>query len=1647
MIEDTDISLFRDIPDCYGVEAYMQILPPSIKVCRIFKLRDNPTELPKKGMPIKKFTNVAVLPIVTNSFDVCNTVKLLFGTTTYKTYFKNYIYPKKYTYKSHIIPGSKLNRVLNNSQAWKKFVSDSGHLPNLTGIPSSRVNGQNNAILDFSQIFNLTLPNEELLSRPKGYENSMQLIPQILSFMLTKHSSSEIEDSDRYSLFQECDITGALPLKETPYKNLIIPIKFTATDQRIAAQWFNDDRLNLSLEYKKNPKVVNNLGIIKFILSWLDNDTFLDNPLYAELSTALNQLDHAIFVFYTDTHAFYIDKQELMQRDLKFEAIKRMIRSSLKVLISLNSGALSPSEVKEDEDDNISDASVIEKRIDSQISLDKNFDDAITNSLYNSDLKGVEINKIAVKQANQSSKLANVPEINVSKSKSANMDATKLVSNLDPDKDKKLLLNAAVSMNNRTNAAKPVAKADADEDTEYANEIEQQENELDGGFSADDDAFSDDNVAENENEPEIDEDNPGEELKDSLAEDTDGDEDHEKEVEETIDFINEVTKDAENETKNKIANDASRILEQPLTKEQQKVYNKVKDRYKSIKYDEHRSLEELLTESEAISIDLQDAKKDILDKSYNYCTLKDFTDSYCNKTMAKDTVAIVKSFADSNKSMQMHIVGFKKEDISDQFNSVERYTFTLKDLNGTTHTVKFKMPIVDKDGFMLINGNKKLLKKQLVLKPVTKTSPDDVYLMSNYNKTHIQRIGSVMNRNLSLLNKLLKDAVDHAGDPAYKRFKVLFGSNVAVNQEKKFFTTIEYDAIASVYSKIILKVEAGHTITFYLNQPELRKIIAKEGLKYKDDPSILPVGIDGDTVIIIDAFGKKDSFIKTVLSAIKASKCCPVYDEFDSKLKMPRRKMYTMIELQSKKVPLIVFLSSLFTFTEVVRKLDIDLHFVRKVKASARTEEEAAVLANKINYNSIDFKDGTLYYDMYPLDKALIINGLGELNTQDMNYISTDSMDNELNSIGTYIDYTFNKHKSRNLIKGWISFKELFIDPITYDILNELKLPTDFLELFLYANSLLQDNAYSNHSDMANWRVRDYEMLNDYLYETLANSYRTYSTKGKQRVKFTIPEDDIINKMNKSFVIVNYDTTNPINEFREKETITYKGPHGINTERAFKNIARRANNRNSIGTIALQALENGNVGIVRYLTYNPRIVNTRGFIEPLPDDQPIDFGSSTILSVEESMLPYILHDDPKRIGYAANQTKHTIAGDYFDPPITGTGAEQTMSSMVSSTFCNKATQDGKVVLVDNENKYVVIKYKDGSSERMDFGSRYFRNSDFFLENALECNVKEGQTVHKGDVVVYNKDYFKKHLNSFVLTQGIIARVAVHEGECTEEDSTAVSYRLCNRLICAVIKRKQLVLGANANIVKIAKIGDHIRFGDPLMIYEDSKNDDADMNVLDLLGVADDAILNEVARHSADANYTGVIKDIKIYWNMEPDRYGASVKKLINSYISHIRKQITAEEKITGNTSELRKKIMITKPSGPMSDRIAGCIIPDQGGVVVEFYIEHKVPKRAGDKITVNTSLKSIINRVMPKELCARRVNNNSRFNVIDVETSSMGAMKRMVTSIYETGSLNKLIFERGKGIAEEYFKEQGLNNRIKPLDLDNLTSEPNNKIK
>ena len=1575
---ELDIQSLNDIRDNYhkgfesvfeenmfpvvSAEAYSQLLPTSVKMGRLFKIKNSSQSFNKAGLLLKKFRGIAFIPLVTSVEELADEVKLCFGEDMYKRMMFNYIVAKKFKYKNVNLPGSKITLTQTDLNA---LTDDARRvLPALTNAPAYFIRNNKNSIIDNTKLLSMCWPKENILFRPNVLPSSQDLILQII-YQLYFGSNPGV--CDMFSNF-----STTMPNMSSIFSGAIISIPIKSANTQIASLYMNPTITKIPNAIRKNENDSIALGLSKFIVGMLNGDVISGSLIQRALNEKISTTDNFVFFIHNDRYGFYVDPIEFKEKGYKFDTIYRLIKASMKAILSMNGNVINSVDL-----DKVIDASVndedIETKLDKTIGDKNKLDADINNSVVASD---------TTTPVETSSKIKETIPLNASpavKEEVAKVAADEKAN--EEAREKELLIKTQqnnlrykLKVDSAKNAVQGARHTSNDDEMidDILNSLKLESNEIEQDLA---DAEADEAPTETENE-----------------------------ISNTREFIENINNSNNEFIKQRIIDEAKKntLPKDRMNPKQQARLEALHEKYKSVMFD-NRTMGQILKDTSAIQIDSTKSSAKIKDDSYNYSTLKDMTSSYINKTMSYDMINIVKSFSE-DKSINMSIVGFEKKDVSDQFNDMELYSFELEGDDKRKHKIQFKFPKVSSDGFMYLNGNKKLLKKQWILKPITKTNADEVYLVSDYNKTHIFRQGTVLNRNTVALKKLLLCVMS---DPERaSTVKITRGDSSGINGN--YITTIEYDDLAQSIYKIEIGTKKSNT-TFYLNQKEIRDEIEARKLNYEFKSNRLPIGIDSNfSVIDVDVLNSSDSVAAKILSYIREAGAFDDFDKFIKSVTIPKRKMFTMIELQSSNVPLIVFLSALFTFSKVLEKSQTDYLLVDNT-------EKFPVEKDITKYSSIKFKDKTLYYNQYPIENALLLNGLANLDVDNLNY-------SDLDELGTYLDFVYTKFHKRSLYKGWTAFQELFLTPITKEVLRDLGQPTDFLEIFLYANSLLADNDFLPPNDGRNYRIRDYEMLNSYLYESISEAYREYKQKGKQRFAFSIPEDDIIKKLNKSLVLDNYDATNPLNELKAKSCITYKGPQGVNSDRAFK-LDRRGQTRSTIGTVGISNPENSTVGIVRQLTLNPRIRSTRGYVDcPETDAEISKIEAGSLLTAEEAVLPYITRDDPKRIGFASAQTKHVIPANNFDCPIVGTGFEQTVLDKIGDDYGYKAKKNGVVTGIDEVNKFIVIKYADNTSERVEYGSRFIRNSDFFLANNLECNVKVGDTLKKGDIVTYNKDFFKKHMGRLMYTQGTLAKVAILEGEMTEEDSSCISQKLAELLSGTVIKRKQIVLGSMSNLVRSVKKGEFVKYGDPLLLYEDQKDPDADMSLLELLGSPDDSILDKLTRHKGEANYTGTVSDIKVYWTCDPDEMSESLRKFVKQYIKEKKAQIDYEEKQTGIPSASRHEIEVSTPYGN-GNAINGAMMPKEGGVLIEYYIRHDMNKRGGDKITVNSSLKSVITQVIPDEVVPKRVVDTD-FKDIDVVFSLISVDNRMVTSIWHTGWLQKIVFEYSKRLAKEYIEKR-----------------------
>ena len=895
-----------------------------------------------------------------------------------------------------------------------------------------------------------------------------------------------------------------------------------------------------------------------------------------------------------------------------------------------------------------------------------------------------------------------------------------------------------------------------------------------------------------------------------------------------------------------------------------------------------------------------------------------YNKEYIEHVMPQDISKVFTSLND--KSMKVYVRDIKIEDTSNELNYKETWHVTLEDEKGQRHTVTVDIPKFLENKFMYLGGNKKIINRQNFLYPVVKTAHDTVQIVTNYNKMFIRRLGT---KSIATVERLMK--LINTNDEMKEFFTV---GNVSIGN-RSFLTTIEYDEFA----KVISKFKSSDTEIFF-SQKDAHDCASEYAIMIPDDKVFIgmrgkkPIFIDSNTQVTEDNESICDVMVKALPENLQKS--------FAS-TRSTKKLMYNTATIMSQAIPFIVLLMYWEGFTSVIKKMNLVYRFDTKYPRELKTNEAV-----------IRFKDCFFIYED-SLTIGLLMNGIKVLDTENHNL-------DEYNNEEPYVEFFKKVYGKTAIMSAIANYYDFMIDPITKEILEDIHLPTDLIELCIYASNLLADESYTPENSQTLSRVRSVEIIPAILYYEISRSYLNYkNSMGKKKI--SIPRDAVIKQLLSLQTVEDYSTLNPVVELEKDRTITSKGYRGVNVDRSYTE-EKRSYDKSMLGVMAINTSPDGNVGITRFLTMEPRIKGVRGYAEIAGKDLT-DLKDANLFSPSELLFPLgATRDDSIRTAMASKQSKHVIPVRNATPALMTNGYDESIKYNLSSDFCVCAEEDGTIIDYDEQSKVLMVEYKSGKRKAIDLSSHIVKNGGggFYLSNELTTNLKVGDKIKKDQTIAWHKMFFTddKH-NGIRMNVGVFEKVAIMSSYDTYNDSTMITHKLARDAESDMVFCKQIVIGKNSNIYDIRKVGDHISIGDPLISF-DTSFDDADLNkLLSNLSDKQKSVLEEGSMNQIKSKYAGEIVDIKIYSTVEMDELSESLQKVVGAYykkIDHKKKFVSSYD--TEKSSSLVKcGLMLNETTGKVEPNIYGVVKGQkvQEAVLIEFYISHGDIMGVGDKLT------------------------------------------------------------------------------------------------
>ena len=933
-----------------------------------------------------------------------------------------------------------------------------------------------------------------------------------------------------------------------------------------------------------------------------------------------------------------------------------------------------------------------------------------------------------------------------------------------------------------------------------------------------------------------------------------------------------------------------------------------------------------------------------------------------------DIMKCLNSLSDTNKKFPISILNVDIEDASTSEDSIVNYIVKCEDYSGKRFTLQFYIPKFRENRFMRLRGNEKEFTGELPLLPISKTDDDTVQIATFYNKIFISRYYTSTGKSNPYADMLIKALTKYDG----KELNIVLGDNSRICE--KYELPIDYIDLASKYSKITYHSKfLKDNVTIYFNQDEIRSINGCDLSKG------IPIACSSKGKFYY--YTGVDTISQVIARIIEDDKFIKLYEE----AKPGKKYTYSRASILNTKIPVIVILAH-------------DIGLTKTLDLAGLKYEISDKKSNLANEDSIRFADGYINYPM-TYSSMMLLNGLKDCDTQSINI-------SNINNKQTWVDQLEN-FGGRIKSDGLDNFADLMYDPISVEVSKDYKLPETYHEALIYANNLLADNKYANHIDLSTNRYRTNEVVAAQFYRVMASSYKDYALQNKRgrNVKMFIPQNAVLDLILQQNTTSDLSIFQPLSELETRNSVSTKGVTGMNSDRAY-GIDKRGFDDSMLNSIAAVTGFASTVGINRQMTIDPGIIGGRGYFKK-PNINDVNITKT--LSITEALSPFMTtSDDPFRNNMTFVQTsKHSTPIEYSTPQLVTTGADAAMPYLVSDMFCHKAKKPGTVKEITDD--YLLVEYNDGNTEYVNLAEQTMKNSDggFYITLQLKTDLKVGSKVKQNTILAYDKKSFSNRVGDgkqVAYNIGCLSKVAILTTEDGFEDSGMCSEWLTKTMSSDIVVEKDINLPASTNILYIAKKGQEVTEGDPILIFQNAY-DEEDANLLLKQLNNEDGDVSEIGRNTIKSKVTGIISDIKVYRTVDKDELSESLKKIVSKQESEVNRLKKIADKAENEVQ------FDSDGKLPAVGKLKAV-----DGVLIEIYMKYNDQMSVGDKIVINNANKEVLMDTFQDDEAP--YTDFRPTEKIDIIASASAIDGRIITSPMKLGALNKCMIELSRAVDE-----------------------------
>ena len=947
---------------------------------------------------------------------------------------------------------------------------------------------------------------------------------------------------------------------------------------------------------------------------------------------------------------------------------------------------------------------------------------------------------------------------------------------------------------------------------------------------------------------------------------------------------------------------------------------------------------------------------DLIDEDLKKDAINTFDSLYLKQTYKKDVIGSVKNLENSGLIIKDYTVDKQQSSVG----AYEIHKLTVKPYSGKESTVYFRLPVIDSEGTFTSAGVKYFIRKQRTDLPIRKISPTRVALTSNYSKLFVSRTERKVNDPYSYYLSYIRESyLSEEGNIV----KVVPGGKI-LNQRK---LPKVYFTLASQFNEV-----RTSTYTLLLNPDDAINHVDTKVLKDLESRRLVFCGYNAQKHIIV--INENDHFYDY---SVEMKELGTIEDILGiDKDKTP--KPFTIIKVLGDDIPLGICLSYYLGISGLISVTGVE-HKLVEANKLYRPEPNEVVLK---------FSDYKLILKTDTTEKQLLFNGF--LFYKD--FIKQHSvMEFDLKEI--YLNLLEFRESGLIHLKELTMLQDLFLDPITIDVLKDINEPTEFLRLLLRANELLKDFQHPEINDPQYARIRGYDRVPGLMYRALCESIRDYKLKGRSSSKIELDPYKVWNTICQDSTVKITEDANPILDVKESETVTLSGADGLNKDATPAHLRRF--HKNDIGLVSEGTVDSSDVALNFYLSPYAKLQDTRGTVNVGSQEHVENPGK--VFSTSALLAPMAEQDDAKRLNYTQIQNAHTISSAGYSQPILRTGYEYVMPYKVSKLYCVIAKEDGQVVA--KSDKLVTVKYKSGQTESFKIGTQYGRMEGSVYPHSLVCDLQVGERFKQNQHVLYNENFFEKDwLDSsrLVMKFGKVVTVALTMNNEVFEDSSAISKELGKQMSTTAIKEKIFIFDFKKNLVNLLPEGSATTPNTVLFTAVDEGTDYSNLSESTI------GMLQNLAALSPKAKYNAVVDRYEIKYNGEVSDMSPSLRKLV----TRLDKQLYDETKGTEHEASHNQVNSEYRSEGKNLQ---------MDTLELKVFLKVDLAVGVGDKGVFASQMKSVVSNVFNHSVVTESG------TPVDAYFSYKGMLGRKVSSPVLMGTTIRLVKHVSKQLADVYF--------------------------